>query len=185
MLARAGPPLGSRCRLVAGGKPSPWGEGGAPARRMRGKCPESCPSSVTCGDSFPQRGKPYLRFPRWVRVAARSRAAYMPPLQMTRKIANAAKPRAGHAPPLLRSKKQRPLPRPYIAPIPNVRARRAHLNFYLLSFISYLKTTPLCAYCAGRQIHFTPSTRRNRGCRSYPAPAPACAKTSAYTRDNR
>ena len=39
-------------------KPSPWGEGGALARRMRGKCPEVTPSSVTYGDSFPQRGKP-------------------------------------------------------------------------------------------------------------------------------
>ena len=39
-------------------KPSPWGEGGALARRMRGKCPGVTPSSVTCGDSFPQRGKP-------------------------------------------------------------------------------------------------------------------------------
>ena len=29
-------------------------------RRMRGKLPASTPSSVTCGDSFPQRGKPYI-----------------------------------------------------------------------------------------------------------------------------
>ena len=50
-------------------KPSPWGEGGAPARRMRGECPKDSPSSVTCGDSFPQRGKPLRKaFPlggRW------------------------------------------------------------------------------------------------------------------------
>ena len=54
---------------MAAQKPSPWGEGGAPARRMRGKCPAGSPSSVTCGDSFPQRGKPLRRaFPlggRW------------------------------------------------------------------------------------------------------------------------
>ena len=38
-------------------KPSPWGEGGALVRRMRGKCPVGSPSSVTCGDSFPLRGE--------------------------------------------------------------------------------------------------------------------------------
>ena len=104
---------------------------------------------------------------------------------VSRLVRLAAKSRAGHAPPLPRSKKPTPSPRPYIALIQIVRAWRAHLNFYLLSFISYLKTTPPCAYCAGRRNHFTPSARRNQGCRSYPAPAPAGAKTSAYTRDNR
>jgi hypothetical protein len=66
MTAPTNDPFGSHCRHVAGGeKAFPfWGEGGAPARRMRGKCPEGAPSSVTCGDSFPQRGKPYRRFPR-------------------------------------------------------------------------------------------------------------------------
>ena len=43
----------------------PLGEGGAPARRMRGKLPADAPSSVTCGDSFPQRGKPFVRFTRY------------------------------------------------------------------------------------------------------------------------
>ena len=52
----------------------------------------------------------------------------------------AAMSRAGHAPPLPRSKTQRPLPRPYRAPIQNVRVERAHHNFYLLSIIFYLKT---------------------------------------------
>ena len=33
------------------------GEGGALARRMRGKCPAAAPSSVTFGDSFPQEGE--------------------------------------------------------------------------------------------------------------------------------
>ena len=61
-------------------KPSPWGEGGAPARRMRGKCPADAPSSVTCGDSFPQRGKPYRRFTRKFHVAFMSRAGLAPPL---------------------------------------------------------------------------------------------------------
>ena len=46
------------------------GEGGAPARRMRGKLPAGAPSSVTCGDSFPQRGKPFVRFTRSLRVGA-------------------------------------------------------------------------------------------------------------------
>ena len=40
---------------------------------MRGKCPADSPSSVTCGDSFPQGGKP-LRAPlsacRLVRAAS-------------------------------------------------------------------------------------------------------------------
>ena len=58
----------------------PLGEGGALARRMRGKCPASAPSSVTCGDSFPRRGKPYRRFTRYVVIAARSRAGHAPPL---------------------------------------------------------------------------------------------------------
>ena len=35
------------------------GEGGALARRMRGKCLASAPSSVACGDSFPQRGEAF------------------------------------------------------------------------------------------------------------------------------
>ena len=35
-----------------------------PARRMRGKYPAVAPSSVTCGDSFPQRGKPFVEFAR-------------------------------------------------------------------------------------------------------------------------
>ena len=48
-----------RGRIVASRRESlpPLGEGGAPARRMRGKCPASTPSSVTCGDSFPQNGE--------------------------------------------------------------------------------------------------------------------------------
>ena len=50
-------------KIAARGSLLPWGEGGALARRMRGKCPVVAPSSVTCGDSFPQRGKPYMRLP--------------------------------------------------------------------------------------------------------------------------
>ena len=45
-------------RPYRGVKPSPWGEGGALARRMRGICPVVAPSSVGYADSFPQRGKP-------------------------------------------------------------------------------------------------------------------------------
>ena len=37
-------------------KPSPFGGRWRGTRRMRGKCPEVAPSSVTCGDSFPQGG---------------------------------------------------------------------------------------------------------------------------------
>ena len=42
-------------------KPSPFGGRWRGTRRMRGKCPEGCPSSVTYGDSFPRRGKPSMR----------------------------------------------------------------------------------------------------------------------------
>ena len=45
-------------------------------RRMRGKCPEVAPSSVTCGDSFPQRGKPFIPFTRNFHVVVRSRAGH-------------------------------------------------------------------------------------------------------------
>ena len=55
---------------VVVGTPSPFFcEGGAPVRRMRGKLPAGAPSSVTCGDSFPQRGKPFVRFARDFRAA--------------------------------------------------------------------------------------------------------------------
>ena len=37
-------------------KPSPFGGRWRGTRRMRGKCPAVAPSSVTCGDSFPQGG---------------------------------------------------------------------------------------------------------------------------------
>ena len=37
-------------------KPSPLGGRWRGTRRMRGICPVVAPSSVTCGDSFPQRG---------------------------------------------------------------------------------------------------------------------------------
>ena len=39
--------------------PSPFGGRWRGTRRMRGKCPGVAPSSVTFGDSFPQRGKPF------------------------------------------------------------------------------------------------------------------------------
>ena len=39
-------------------KSLPLGGKVARMRRMRGKLPADSPSSVTCGDSFPQRGKP-------------------------------------------------------------------------------------------------------------------------------
>ena len=52
--------------LDYGKKPSPLGRRWRGTRRMRGKCPEVTPSSVTRGDSFPQRGKPYMRFTRQV-----------------------------------------------------------------------------------------------------------------------
>ena len=42
------------------GKAFPLGGRWRGTRRMREKCPEGSPSSVTCGDSFPQRGKPKL-----------------------------------------------------------------------------------------------------------------------------
>ena len=42
------------------GKAFPLGGRWRGTRRMREKCPEGSPSSVTCGDSFPQRGKPML-----------------------------------------------------------------------------------------------------------------------------
>ena len=41
-------------------KPSPLGGRWRGTRRMRGICPVVAPSSVTCGDSFPKRGKPQL-----------------------------------------------------------------------------------------------------------------------------
>ena len=150
-----------RGRIVASRRESlpPLGEGGAPARRMRGKCPASTPSSVTCGDSFPQRGKPYLRFTRKFCVAVRSRAGHAPPLRSTRKwgltgrlrifgrfvgdaymrpvrfarwVCVAVRSRAGHAPPL-RSTRNVVITVRLRAPIKNVRAKRAHHNFYLLS----------------------------------------------------
>ncbi len=48
---------GEHCSPAA--KPSPLGGRWRGTRRMRGKFPVDSPSSVTCGDSFPQRGKPY------------------------------------------------------------------------------------------------------------------------------
>ena len=39
------------------GKAFPLGGRWRGTRRMRGKCPEGSPSSVTCGDSFPQKGE--------------------------------------------------------------------------------------------------------------------------------
>ena len=42
------------------GKAFPLGGRWRETRRMREKYPEVAPSSVTCGDSFPQRGKPML-----------------------------------------------------------------------------------------------------------------------------
>ena len=56
-----------------------------PARRMRGKCPAVAPSSVTYGDSFPQRGKPFIPFPRNFRVIVRSREGHAPPLPLQKK----------------------------------------------------------------------------------------------------
>ena len=91
--SRAGhtPPLlrkGFYCP-VGRGKPSPLGGRWRGTRRMRGRCPavatnqpvllqypQISPSSVTCGDSFPQRGKPFVRFtcyialPGWLQRAA-------------------------------------------------------------------------------------------------------------------
>ncbi len=59
-----------------------WGKVARPARRMRGKYPGVAPSSVTCGDSFPRRGKPFVAFTRYIAISVRlQRAAYMPPLQ--------------------------------------------------------------------------------------------------------
>ena len=60
--------------------------GHAPPLRDGGFCilqyPQVFPSSVTCGDSFPQWGKPFARFTRWVALAGwLQRAAYMPPLR--------------------------------------------------------------------------------------------------------
>ena len=52
-----------------------------PARRMRGIYPGVAPSSVTCGDSFPRRGKPFGRFTRKFSVAVMSRAGHAPPLR--------------------------------------------------------------------------------------------------------
>ena len=42
------------------GKAFPLGGRWRGTRRMREKYPKVAPSSVTCGDSFPQRGKPKL-----------------------------------------------------------------------------------------------------------------------------
>ena len=70
-----------------------FGEGGAPVRRMRGKLPAGAPSSVTCGDSFPQRGKPFVRFTQSFRVIARSRAGHTPPLRITQKALSALRRR--------------------------------------------------------------------------------------------
>ena len=61
-------------------KPSPFGGRWRGTRRMRGICPAVAPSSVTCGDSFPRRGKPFGRFTRNVHVAVLSRAGHTPPL---------------------------------------------------------------------------------------------------------
>ena len=47
--------------VAGGGKAFPLGGRWRGTRRMRGKCPVDAPSSVTCGDSFPQRGKPFGR----------------------------------------------------------------------------------------------------------------------------
>ena len=66
--------------LDYGKKPSPLGRRWRGTRRMRGKCPEVTPSSVTCGDSFPQRGKPYMRFTRTFCVVVLLRAGHTPPL---------------------------------------------------------------------------------------------------------
>ena len=60
------PPLGGRWRGT---------------RRMRGICPVVAPSSVTCGDSFPQRGKPFGRVTRYIHYTIRLRAGRAPPLR--------------------------------------------------------------------------------------------------------
>ena len=62
-------------------KPSPKGGRWRGTRRMRGICPGVAPSSVTYGDSFPQRGKPYRRFTRAFGVTVKSRAGHAPPLR--------------------------------------------------------------------------------------------------------
>ena len=61
-------------------KPSPLGGRWRGTRRMRGKCPAVAPSSVTFGDSFPQRGKPFGRFARNVVITVKLRAGHTPPL---------------------------------------------------------------------------------------------------------
>ena len=68
------------------GKPSPFGGRWRGTRRMRGKCPEVAPSSVGCADSFPQRGKPYMRFTRKFHVIVRSRAGLAPPLLLQKSV---------------------------------------------------------------------------------------------------
>ena len=59
-------------------KPSPLGGRWRGTRRMRGKCPVVAPSSVTYGDSFPQRGKPFVQFTCNVVIVAKPRAGRAP-----------------------------------------------------------------------------------------------------------
>ena len=70
-------------------------------RRMRRKCPAVTPSSVTCGDSFPQRGKPYRRFARYIALPAWLHGRHIcRPYKPNRKFFVSIRLRAGHAPPL-------------------------------------------------------------------------------------
>ena len=70
-------------------------------RRGNGQPSQISPSSVTCGDSFPQKGEAFRGvYPVGCLVERISRAAYMPPLQTNPQISIVTKPRAGLAPPL-------------------------------------------------------------------------------------
>ena len=68
------------CRPYRATKAFPLGGRWRGTRRMRGRCPAVTPSSVTCGDSFPQGGKPFGRFTRNVVITIKPRAGHTPPL---------------------------------------------------------------------------------------------------------
>ena len=114
------------------GKPSPLGGRWRGTRRMRGKCPEGCPSSVTCGDSFPHRGKPQ-RHPikpsplggRW-RGTRRMRGKY-PESSPSSVTFGDSFPRRG---------------KPYFCLRPSGANSTLFIIFYLLSFIYKQKMPP-------------------------------------------
>ena len=135
-------------------------------RRMRGKCPIVAPSSVTCGDSFPQRGGSHIGgLPVRFRCRDGCNGRHIcRPYKPTRKFVITVKSRAGRAP---------PLPRVF-----SMCPRRGHslfIIYYLLSFIYFTGVPP----ASGRRRRRRPPHRRAGRLRQS-APAGGAAGSSSH-----